>query len=282
MKDLGTFPFGQPIRPVVQTDRSRKRVFILGVYASAVHARWIGPGGRQLIAALGVASEPEIFWRGDGAGAIIQSIPVPQGAGWLEPPGKNLNGPSGIALDERFLNPLGLTRTDAWLCDLVPHSCMNPGQAAAIARHYTPNIRRWNLPAPVWPDVPDVLASPARRNEIVNELTESRAEILITLGDQPLKWFARYLGSFTSLSRYGKHAATSDYYGKDAAAGGGTNESYGRLHPIEINGRAMLLLPLVHPRQAGRLGGYSKAWAELHDHWIAEIAPCLLSSDPQD
>ena len=65
MSNVGTFPFGQPVLRVVQRDRGPKRVFVLGVYASAVHARWIGPDGRQRIGAVAVASEPEIFWRGD-------------------------------------------------------------------------------------------------------------------------------------------------------------------------------------------------------------------------
>lgn len=64
---IGHFPSGQPILPVRQADRSPKRVFVLGVYASAVHARWISPEGRTRIAALAVASEPEIFWPGLGA-----------------------------------------------------------------------------------------------------------------------------------------------------------------------------------------------------------------------
>ena len=38
----GTFPFGEPLRPVVQIDRGPKDVFVLGVYSSAVHARWVG------------------------------------------------------------------------------------------------------------------------------------------------------------------------------------------------------------------------------------------------
>ena len=40
-----TFPFGQPVRRVEQQDRAPKRVFVLGVYASAVHARWIDVDG---------------------------------------------------------------------------------------------------------------------------------------------------------------------------------------------------------------------------------------------
>ncbi len=36
MVSQGVFPFGQPIVPVAQQDRTPKKVFVLGVYASAV------------------------------------------------------------------------------------------------------------------------------------------------------------------------------------------------------------------------------------------------------
>lgn len=125
---VGVFPFGQPILPVVQKDIREKKVFVLGVYASAVHARWLGPDGSQFIRAVGVASEPEIFWTGDGAEKIVRSIELPDGAGRLEAADEQLNGPSGRALDECILKPLGLSRATVWLCDLVPHSCMNGKQ----------------------------------------------------------------------------------------------------------------------------------------------------------
>jgi len=34
------YPFGETVHPLVQQDRTPKKVFVLGVYASAVHARW--------------------------------------------------------------------------------------------------------------------------------------------------------------------------------------------------------------------------------------------------
>lgn len=67
-------PFGQEIKKVEQKDRSPKTAFVLGVYASAVYARWIDTNGKQKVSALAVASEPEIFWRGENAECIIQKI----------------------------------------------------------------------------------------------------------------------------------------------------------------------------------------------------------------
>ncbi|MFH1843311.1 MAG: hypothetical protein ABIF77_08880, partial [bacterium] len=252
MGKIGTFPFGQPILKVEQKNRAQKQVFVLGVYASAVHARWIGPDGKQLISALGVASEPEIFWRGDGVDEIVDSIDIPEGAGRLVPASPNLNGPSGQALDDCYLKPLGLGREDVWLCDLVPYSCMNGGQARALIRAYEPRATKLGLPEFCWNPVPVTLADDDRRTQIEGEIAETRPEILITLGDQPLKWFSRFHGSKSTLAGYG------------------TDEMmYGRIHRIRINGQELGLLPLVHPRQAGRLGRFSVRWAALHEKWAA-------------
>lgn len=40
MNELGTFPFGNPIRKVEQKDRTPKKVFVLGTYSNAVNVRW--------------------------------------------------------------------------------------------------------------------------------------------------------------------------------------------------------------------------------------------------
>ncbi|OFW56550.1 MAG: hypothetical protein A2133_08530, partial [Actinobacteria bacterium RBG_16_64_13] len=104
-----SFPFGMPITPVRQMDATPKRVFVLGVYASAVHARWVADNGKTIINALAVASEPEIFWRGEDADKLIEQIPAPHGAGRLVPANKTLNGPSGVTLDSMFLESLGIT-----------------------------------------------------------------------------------------------------------------------------------------------------------------------------
>ncbi len=259
MRELGTFPFGMPIRRVEQQDRTPKKVFVLGVYASAVHARWIGPDGKQLISAVGVAPEPKIFWNGEGAGKIVRSIEVPNRAGRLVPAPGNLNGPSGRALDDYFLKPLGFTRKSVWLCDLVPHSCMNERQAKRLEITYRKNAKKLGLPDFQWGAVPRVLADEHRRCQIAAEIEQASPEVLITLGDQPLKWFSKFHGSKSRLSSYGK-----------------SEETYGQLHSIEVGGNRIGLLPLVHPRQAARLGGHSVRWSELHEFWVRNTASKLL------
>ncbi len=61
------YPFGSQLKKVEQQDKSPKKVFVLGVYASAVHAKWKSSSGKTLVNALAVASEPYIFWRGEDA-----------------------------------------------------------------------------------------------------------------------------------------------------------------------------------------------------------------------
>ncbi len=254
-----TFPFGERVKPVIQQDRTPKRVFVLGVYASAVHARWIDAQGRTRVSALAVASEPYIFWRGDGVREILERVSIPPELGKLLPAASNLNGPSGIALDELFLHPIGLGRDDAWLCDLVPHSCLNPSQKAAIEREYQPLAEQYALPPVTLPPVPRQLADDPRRREIVEELEASGASTLMLLGDEPVRWFLKAFDSRWSV--------LSDF-GQD-------NPSYGQLWDTEINGRTYRVLPLVHPRQAAKLGTHSARWHALHQHWMANTAHTL-------
>lgn len=250
------FPFGQPLQILRQADRRKKKIFVLGVYASAVHARWLSPNGRTLVNALAVASEPYIFWRGERAAEIVTDIKVPPAAGRLVPAIAALNGPSGVALDDQFLKPLGFTREDAWLCDLVPHSCVNASQQAAIDRAYMPLAAVLGLPTPTVPPVPTAWTNEKRRAEILSEIIESGAETLLLLGDQPIKWFLHhYVESWRRLSQF-KH--------------------YGQLHRVSLSGHAINVLPLVHVRQAARLGAASDGWAKAHEAWVKD----RLRGDP--
>ena len=265
MTQIGTFPFGQPITTVKQVEREQKNVFVLGVYGSAVHARWIGPDGKQRIKALAVASEPKIFWTGGGAKDIIGKIHIQKEAGHLEPAGQQYNGPSGRTLKERFLNPLQLSREKIWLCDLIPHSLKNPGQKKALCREYYVREEELHLPKVDWLQAPtcvaewEKLVNENRRRQIVAEIEEASPDILITLGDKPLRWFTQRYCTKSELKKYGKN-----------------KEEYGRIQgEIEIGRCRTKLLPLVHPRQTGRLGTSSKSWSEIHDYWVHNVAPTL-------
>lgn len=254
------FPFGQPLKKVEQKDRNPKNTFVLGVYASAVHARWIDKDGKQKVSALAVASEPEIFWTGDNAEEIISKIIIPEQLGKLTVPAhKKLNGPSGKALDELFLEPLGQDRRTAWLCDLLPESRVNEQQRIALNNNYTDSIvKQFGLSQATIPDFnKSELNLQARREEILEELEESKAENLVLLGDLPIYWFLRFHDKrFTRLAQFGESETT-----------------YGRNHELKINNKFYNVIPLCHPRQAGKLGNSSAKWGELHDKWKQKLNP---------
>jgi uracil-DNA glycosylase len=249
LSTVETFPFGKPILTLHQRDRSEKKAFVLGVYASAVHASWHSPKG--LIKALAVASEPEIFWRGENASEIISKINIPSSCGYLFPAGMIFNGPSGRTLDDLYLFPLGYTREDVWLCDILPKSRMNPHQSEAIERVYTPFVKKGLLPLINFPCVPKVFSDAQRRNEIVNELKQSRAKLLVLLGDKPIEGFLKYYHRIDSLSQITENG-----------------KLYGKTIPINIDGYSIEVMPLVHPRQAGQLGTASKNWGNIHKVWV--------------
>jgi hypothetical protein len=262
MESSYIFPFGQQVQTVVQKDRSVKQIFVLGVYASAVHAQWIGINNKTKVKALAVASEPYIFWRGDKADEIIEKLEIPEALGKLIPANKKYNGPSGIALDEFILEPLGLTRSDAWLCDLLPHSCVNPSQRKAIINNYEPLIEEYNLPIPTVPEVPGQLTNDKRRAAILEELIESGADILVVLGDKPIQWFLKYFDNrWNRLSDF-----THD------------EDSYGRFHSTQIKGKSIKILPLAHSRQIAKLGRSSAKWYEYHQTWMHHSAHKLIHS----
>ncbi|MEP7143090.1 MAG: hypothetical protein ABI707_09485 [Ferruginibacter sp.] len=252
------FPFGQQLTKVQQVNTTAKKAFVLGVYASAVHAKWTGSNGKQKVSALAIATEPCIFWNGENAESIISSIDIPKQLGKLTvPTDKNLNGPSGRALDAKYLTPLGLDRTTTWLCDLLPFSRVNEQQRKAIDKNYTEEIvKEFGLSNATVPNFDkSELNSLKRREEILAELEKSQATEFILLGDLPIYWFLRFYDKqFSKLSQFG---ATADTYGKR--------------HEIKINNKIYSVIPLCHPRQADRLGSSNKKWGLLHDNWLKTL-----------
>lgn len=249
------FPFGQELKKVEQKDKTPKKVFVLGVYASAVHARWIDNNGKQIVAALAVASEPEIFWKGEHAKEIIQNIPIPEEAGKLElPKNKNMNGPSGNTLDNLFLKPLDYSRSDVWLCDLLPYSRVNPNQNRAIEEKYNKLVTTISNLSPATIPIfrKSELNDESRRLEILKELEMSNARTIILLGDLPIFHFLKHFEKkYTKLSDFGESPVT-----------------YGKRHAIQINGNAYDVIPLCHPRSANKLGTSNSKWFNLHKQWI--------------
>jgi uracil-DNA glycosylase len=243
------YPFGEVVKKVEQKDKKPKEWFVLGVYASAVHAKWIGNDGRIKIKALAVASEPEIFWKGDRERGekIISQITVPKEVGRLELADERFNGPSGIELDKSYLEPLNLTRREVWLCDLMPYSRLNDEQVKAINREYEPMRLKYGLSEVTLNKVPSRFSNEERAEEILAELRQSKARKIILLGDVPIREF---------INRFIKKSKLSDF------------GEYGNAHELKIDGEEFNIFPLVHPRQAGKLGNASSHWYNTHKKWI--------------
>ena len=227
-------------------------MFVLGVYASAVHAKWVN-NGRVICNALAVASEPEIFWDGNAVKAtdIISKINIPKELGCLLPADACFNGPSGRVLRENILSPLGYTREEAWLCDLIPEARLNEGQQRAIKLKYDPNIEHFTLNKVTIPKRPELFCDGKRAEEISAELAESGADTLILLGDIPISQYLCRVAE-TDFSSLREH---TEKYG------------YGNPAPLLIGGRKINVIPLAHPRQIGGLGSHSERWYNLHKQW---------------
>jgi uracil-DNA glycosylase len=245
-KDDFRFPFGQPLEVTPPQEARNAKAFVLGVYASAVHARWIGPQGKEACKALAVATEPHSFWDGGDADAIVRAIRVPEEMGRLEPAARKFNGPSGETLRDRYLAPLGLRVRDCWITDLHDRYFLSPGNSKAIQRYEAlrKKVRSSLEPAHLPPRPTKVEPSKDRMERLREEFERSRARLVITLGNEPLG------------ALFGRAAR------KLSAKG------YGEPEELEVFGRKVTVLRLCHPRQAGALGSSSTAWKATHDRWI--------------
>jgi len=246
------FPFGQKVRRLIQQDRSPKDIFVLGVYASAVHAKWVCDG-KTVCQALAVASEPYIFWNGDigEASEIISHINIPSEVGKLLPANRNLNGPSAKILEENIIKPLGVNRSNAWLCDLLPESRINPNQYKVIQEKYNPLIEKYNLNKVTVPLEQGDFCDENRRREITEEIKESKARKLVLLGDIPIKQYLKYVSNI----EYGNLREYTEKYG------------YGTPHMTAIEDIEIEVIPISHPRQIGGLGRSNQFWFEEHKKW---------------
>ena len=173
----------------------------------------------------------------------------------MEPAGSHLNGPSAKVLDEHILGTLGYTRKDAWLCDLLPETRLNSGQVKVITERYNPLIEQYDLNKVTIPERPSAFCDAQRCKEILVELKESQAELLVLLGDIPIAQFLNEVADvpYKSLQEY------VDLYG------------YGTSTDVTIDNRKIKVLPLAHPRQIGALGAHSEKWNRLHQEWESNL-----------
>ncbi len=250
------YPFGEVSNLLVQQDRSPKKVFVLGVYASAVRARWV-KNGEVVCDALPVADEPRLFWDGneDEEREIISRVRIPEALGVLEPLGNHVNGPSSKVLDEDILAPLGFTRDDAWLCDCLNEARLYPSEAKDIRDKYNPLIREYDLNDVTIRKRPVVFCDDARAREIAQEIVESQAELLILLGDIAI-------GQFLYKASKTPYRSLQDYC---------EEFGYGERTEVTIRDKKIEVLPIAHPRQIGIYGAYNEKWHRAHMEWEKKI-----------
>jgi len=248
------YPFGQPVG---DTSRSPDRAYstmVVGAYPSALHVHWRPPassGGRG-ITALAVADEPEPFWNGQDAAIWVDrwrsAVPFdPDEHGSVTP--ATANGTSGRALDEHYLTPLGLERTDCWITDcLTTYRASTAGQAAVAER-----FSRWAEEAGV--DAGHVPGHPtegaivrealARHGErLIEEFDQTAPERVITLGNAALR-------------------VMSELLEVEGLPGQLEPETYGRSLLVDARGTDVEWLPLAHPGAVDKLA----RWKDVHGRW---------------
>jgi hypothetical protein len=249
--NLGVFPFGRKVLKVSQADRTPKPVFILGVYGSAVYAQFKAVNSEIPIRYLPVDNEPGIFWNGDKEAVkkIISEINLPKAVGKLTPEISSVNGIMGKAFDKYYLHPLKLTRDQIWICNLIPYIVLNKNERKSV-RKYNNIHHEFNLPKAEIPAKKERwnYLTKKRFREIIEEIFLSRAEFIITLGQQPLKWFLQEYNSGVE-----KLLNVKDY---------------GSFTKIQIESIKLNFIPLFHPRQLLKQKNIDSRVGLLHFDWI--------------
>ena len=240
-------------------------MFILGAYPSGVHLAWTSPAhldlDRPTVRALLVDNEPEVFWTGEGAEAMLSGWKQAVGFrdGWWgsvdhAPPGNN--GPSGQWLKEHVLQPLKVARSDCCITDCLNTARYNKQQGRRILDTYKPAAAVLGLPAAVLKPAPagetEVVQEAERGHlhRLVTELGRTRPEIIVTLGNAAL----RVLRRLVEIDSADPGLALA-------------NETYGREVTVRYLDRQARWLPLVHPRSGER----TPKWREIHSSWESRL-----------
>lgn len=249
------FPFGAPSTPrPPRRPRGSAKAFVLGVYPSALHARW-SRSGRTFVAALAVADEPEVFWTGDdGQDRISSWSHVRWNEDWGSVSSPPTNGSSGRDVRDRVLAPLGIAIEDAWLTDSVNTFFVKSGpgsQRSAIEQRYLPFAKKHRLETPTIPRRPSAsalvdLAIRSHADRLRSELLEARAPLVISLGNEALS----VLHAVATCEGLPTRLSIKDY---------------GREGRVRLQDYSAHVYAMVHPGQR------SPSWRGAHDRWIRRV-----------
>ncbi len=275
MNEAATYPFGLPVNAVHPTATGRRRFFVLGAYPSAFHVRWTPPPRLDLgtVQALAVDDEPEPFWNGTDEAVLLQGwlsrVQAAAECGQFTGAGP-FNGSSGRHLDRQYLTPLGATRDDVWITDVVNRHFVSTGGAAAIASRYGLAADALGLPPARLPARPPAegliaLAVSKHLDRLVGDLAEAEPDHVLTLGNEALTVFwALGVRPRSNEARVPTLSAAV----------------YGRRIPVVLpGGHECVLHPLAHPNllfnpKTGASPGFLRgieAYRAGHARWAHEV-----------
>jgi len=245
----GVFPFGSPVRPCAADVPERTfATLILGAYPRALHVRWTPPAesGLSRISALAVDNEPQPFWDGTGADALVEEwrsqVFRPEWGTITSPPA--LSGPSGDWVRKKVIQPMAAE--DCFITDCLTTYRTSRGQAERIRDTYTPFATTHRLPAadlPRHPTEDDIVreAVAAELPRLMQQVGAARPQLLISLGNAAARVVARLAGA--------------------PGMGGLESSHYGESRTARIAGHDLHWLPLIHPAAPPR-------WQKRHEEWI--------------
>lgn len=269
----GAFPFGRPNGPrdVTWRGSGNPRLLVVGVYPSALHVRWVAPHGVATpaegvgrVTAMAVDVEPEVFWRGDSADALVETwknqVDFIEG----DEPGcdghasAHGNGPSGRTVDT-YLDALAITPTDTAYLDVYPVFVVHQGpgsQGRAVRRDYDPIVAhlgsggRSIATLPRRPSATELPRMAAERfgGWLRDTIASLQPELVVTLGAE--SWDSLALVPGLALNHEAESLAA-------------TKGAYGTAGELTIARKTMPWIPLVHPGLLGK----NAEWTARHHHW---------------
>jgi hypothetical protein len=253
MRDDYRYPFGQPVLRCTPSASGPRRLFVLGAYPSALHVRW-KPEGQPGIKAMAVDNEPEPFWEGNDEERRVDEWKDRVGyqATWgaITPVG-DLNGSSGRWVTAEILEPLRVSRADAWVTDCLDTYRCSAGLDRALRERFEPFASEAGLRPDQRPDLAEHPSEAAIVKEakaehldrLRREIATAQPETLVTLGNAAL----RVLGALVAAPASVPKKLVAD-------------ATYGTHHAIAVDGHPISWIPLAHPAAPPR-------YQEAHQQW---------------
>lgn len=223
-RERGTLPGGGPLARTDPTGRFGAPIVFLGVYPAATAVRPLAVDGARML--LPVAVEPESF---------------------------TANSASGKELGVHYLAPLGLTRTDVLIMDMLPYFLANVSRSQS-GRSMDDNIRRWEAwtgqqtgieTRPPAPDLVQIARTmPGNLERLRDYLHRCQPRLLLTLGAEAAAFVRDE--AFAKVQRRVKDVL------------------YGPPVRLQFLGLELETVHLVHPHQFIKR---NEGWMDRHREW---------------